>query len=151
MVTVTRRMQCPPGAVLAVLADGWSYATWVVGTSRIRGVDPAWPAPGSRIAHSAGLWPAVVNDVTESLAWEPGRRLELQARGWPVGEARVVLEVRTAPGGCVVRLSEDAARGPGRLLPRAVRSAALLPRNRETLSRLAMLAERRASDDARRP
>lgn len=151
MVTVTRRMECPPEAVLAVLADGWSYAIWVVGTSRIRGVDPAWPAPGTRIAHSAGIWPLVVNDVTESRAWEPGRRLELQARGWPAGEARVVLEVRSHADGCVVRLSEDAVRGPGRLLPKPVRSALLAPRNRETLNRLAMLAERRATHDARRP
>lgn len=143
MVTVVRRMQCPAQAVLDVLADGWSYATWVVGTSRIRGVDPTWPTPGSRIAHSAGLWPAVVNDTTSSLAWDPDGRLELQARGWPAGEARVVLEVRPAGDGCVVRLTEDADKGPGRLVPPPVRAAVIAPRNRETLRRLGMLAERR--------
>ena len=152
MVTVTRRMRCPADAVLALLADGWSYATWVVGTSRIRGVDTAWPTPGTRIAHSAGIWPLVVNDVTVALDWDrPGGRLELQARGWPAGEARVLLRVRRDGDGCVVRLDEDAVRGPGTLVPRPLRSAMLLPRNRETLQRLAMLAERRAADDATAP
>ena len=148
MVTVTRRMRCPADAVLAVLADGWSYATWVVGTSRIRGVDPGWPGVGSRIAHSAGIWPLVVDDVTVALDWDPGRgRLELQARGWPAGEARVVLRVRPDGDGCLVRLDEDAVRGPGAAVPKPVRTAVLLPRNRETLRRLALLAERRGADD----
>lgn len=148
MVTVTRRMRCPAASVLAVLADGWTYATWVVGTSRIRGVDAAWPRAGSRIAHSFGVWPAVIDDVTVALSWDPGGRLELQARGWPAGEARVLLRVRPDGDGCVVRLDEDAVRGPGVAVPRPLRTAALLPRNRETLRRLAMLAERRPADQA---
>lgn len=149
MVTVTRRMRCPADAVLAVLADGWSYATWVVGTSRIRGVDPGWPTPGALIAHSAGIWPLVVDDVTVALDWDrAGGRLELQARGWPAGEARVLLRVRPDRDGCVVRLDEDAVRGPGAAVPRPLRAAALLPRNRETLRRLAMLAERRSAGEA---
>lgn len=144
MVTVTRRVRCPADAVLAVLADGWSYATWVVGTSRIRGVDPGWPAPGSRIAHSVGIWPFAVDDVTVALDWDRARgRLELKARGWPVGEARIVLRVRPDGDGCVVRLDEDAVRGLGVAVPRPVRGAILPPRNRETLRRLALLAERR--------
>lgn len=148
MATVTRRIHCPPSAVLAVLSDGWTYATWVVGTSRIRGVDVAWPAPGSRIAHSAGVWPAVVNDTTVSLVWDPAGRLELQARGWPAGEARVVLEVRPDRSGCVVRLAEDVDRGPGRLIPAPLRDAVIVPRNRETLRRLSLLAERPPAMDS---
>lgn len=149
MVTVTRRMRCPADDVLSVLTDGWSYATWVVGTSRIRGVDASWPTPGTRIAHSAGIWPLVVDDVTVALDWDPARgRLELQARGWPAGEARVLLRVRPDGDGSVVRLDEDAVRGPGVAVPRPLRTAVLLPRNRETLHRLAMLAERRAADQA---
>lgn len=149
MVTVTRRMRCPADAVLAVLADGWSYATWVVGTSRIRGVDPGWPTPGTRIAHSAGIWPLVVDDVTVALDWDrAGGRLGLQARGWPAGEARVLLRVRPDGDECVVRLDEDAVRGPGAAVPRPLRTAALLPRNRETLRRLAMVAESRPAGQA---
>lgn len=146
MVTVTRRLRCPAHAVLAVLADGWTYAAWVVGTSRIRGVDPDWPRPGSRLAHSIGFWPVLTDDESIVLAWDPqAGRLELQARGWPAGEARVVLRVRPDGDGCIVRIDEDAVRGPGARLPKPLRKAVLVPRNRETLRRLAMLAERAAA------
>lgn len=144
MVTLTHDARCSPSDVLAVLADGWTYATWVVGTSRIRGVDPNWPAPGSRLAHSFGVWPAVIDDVTVALRWDPGRGIELQARGWPAGEARVRVDVIPHAGGARIRISEDAVKGPGTLVPKPLRSAVLVPRNRETLRRLAMLAERRA-------
>jgi hypothetical protein len=145
MATVTRELSCPPEAVLAVLADGWTYATWVVGTARIRSVDAAWPAPGSRIEHSVGIWPAVIDDVTVALQWDPGRGIELQARGWPAGEAKVRIDVRAAArDGSVVRMIEDAVQGPGTLVPRPIRSALLVARNTEALSRLAMLAEGRA-------
>ena len=145
MATVTRKFRCAPAAVLEVLADGWSYATWVVGTSRIRAVDRAWPAVGSRIAHSVGVWPALLDDVTVTRRWDPERGIDLQARGWPAGEARVQITVRPRQGGgCTVELTEDAVRGPGTLVPRPLRTAALVPRNTETLRRLAFLAERRS-------
>ena len=52
----------------------------------MRAVDDHWPQVGSRIHHSAGVWPAVINDDTEVLGCEPLRRLVLregvvQARG----------------------------------------------------------------------
>jgi hypothetical protein len=145
MVVLTRQMRCPPDDVLRVLADGWSYATWVVGSSRIRGVDAGWPAPGSRIAHSVGVWPLVINDVTIAHGWDPERGIELRARAWPAGEAHVRIQVEPHAGGCTVRMAEDAVRGPSTLIPRPVRSALLVPRNAETLRRLAMLAEGRSS------
>lgn len=148
MATVTRAMRCSPQAVLDVLADGWTYATWVVGTSRLRGVDPGFPAPGSEIAHSVGVWPAVIDDTTTVLAWHPDRGIELVARGWPAGEARVRIEVLPDGDGCTVRIVEDAVRGPGLLVPRPLRSALLVPRNTETLQRLARLAEGRSAPPA---
>ncbi|MBO3085649.1 SRPBCC family protein [Cellulomonas fengjieae] len=142
MATVTRVMHCPPERVLSVLADGWTYATWVVGTSRIRAVEPGWPAVGSRIDHSVGVWPALLDDDTTVLSWDPQQGIEVQARGWPVGEARIRIDVRSRPdGGSDVRMIEDAVRGPGTLVPRPVRTALLVPRNTETLHRLALLAE----------
>ena len=44
-------------AVWAVLSDGWGYAGWVVGTIKIRAVDPDWPSVGSRLHHAVGSWP----------------------------------------------------------------------------------------------
>jgi NAD(P)-dependent dehydrogenase (short-subunit alcohol dehydrogenase family) len=141
---VTHRVSAPPEAVWAVLADGWLYATWVVGASRIRDVDPTWPQEGSRAHHSFGLWPAVIDDTTEVLYSDPLRELVLKARGWPIGEAHVRL-VLTGDGadGTEVSIQEDAANGPGQLLPRPARQAVVVPRNRESLRRLGFLAEGR--------
>lgn len=144
MSVVERDMACPAENVLRVLADGWLYPTWVVGASRVRAVSEEWPAPGSRIAHSFGPWPLVINDETVSLAWLPDQGIELQARGWPAGEARVRIEVTSRGSGCRVRITEDAVRGPGTWVPRPLRSAALHVRNVETLRRLEWLAARKA-------
>ena len=147
MVTVVRRMDCAPAAVLDVLADGWSYVAWVVGTSRIRSVSPDWPAADARIEHSVGLWPLLLDDVTDVRSWDPEDGIELLARGWPAGEAAVRIRVRARADGCVVRMDEDAVRGPGTLVPRPLRAAVLRARNTESLRRLAYLAERRTSSD----
>ncbi|MDR7385038.1 SRPBCC family protein [Promicromonospora iranensis] len=151
MVTVTRAARCTPDAVLGVLADGWSYSSWVVGTARIRAVDPAWPEPGARILHSVGMWPALLDDETVVRAWDPQRSIELQARGWPAGEARVLIEVEPTPSGagCRIRVTEDADKGPGKILPRPARSAVIAPRNIETLRRLLLIAERQAPEQGR--
>lgn len=152
-VPVTRRIAAPPADVWAVLSDGWLYATWVVGASRIRAVDGGWPAEETRIHHSFGVWPALIDDTTRSVRVEPGRELVLNARGWPAGEA--VVRIRLEPDGpdaTVVSLEEDASAGPGRLIPGPVRQLAIVPRNTETLRRLGFLAEgRRAARLSRGP
>ena len=53
---VTRTVDAPAEAVWAVLADGWLYASWVVGASRVREVDPARrsPGPGCTTASACG-------------------------------------------------------------------------------------------------
>lgn len=140
--TLHRRVAAPAEVVWEVLADGWSYASWVVGTARIRAVDPDWPEIGSRIHHSVGLWPLLLQDFTKVEKSTPTTDLVLLARGWPVGEARVHLSVAPqAQGGCTITMTEDAVRGPGRLVPRLWRWLVLRPRNRESLHRLAMMAE----------
>ena len=147
---VTRRIAAPTSAVWAVLADGWLYANWVVGGSRIREVDPAWPAPGSRIHHSFGAWPLLLDDVTESLRCEPERELVLEAHGWPVGEATVTIVLaKDGPDATLVTLTEDATAGPGRLVPGPIRQLVIAPRNTETLRRLGFLAEGRAGRPTR--
>ena len=54
-----------PDDVFAVLGDGWLYPTWVVGASRMRAVDPAWPAEGAHLHHSLGAWPVLFDDDTQ--------------------------------------------------------------------------------------
>lgn len=145
MITVTRHVAASTQAVWGVLADGWSYATWVVGASRIRDVDAGWPSAGSRIHHSVGLWPAVIDDTTSVVSSTPERELVLTARAWPVGVAKVRLVLRESTGGCEVSMTEDATSGPGRLVPAPLRQALIAPRNREALNRLALLAEGRST------
>jgi hypothetical protein len=141
VATNRRFLSCAPEDVFAVLANGWLYPTWVVGAARMRDVDRSWPAVSASIHHSVGIWPLLINDTTSILEWDPPTHALLKARGWPLGSAHVALDVVRAPRGCTVTITEDAVEGPGRLVPRAVRTALILPRNKETLQRLAFAAE----------
>src|SRR3954454_15461447 len=87
MSTVSQLFKSPASDVWRVIADGWLYSGWVVGASRIRDVDAEWPRQGAQLHHSVGTWPFVIDDSTRVTAVEPGRSLELVARGWPMGEA----------------------------------------------------------------
>ena len=118
-----RHVEAPAAAVWGVLSDGWLYANWVVGTSRVRFVDLEWPAVGSTLQHSFGVWPAVVSDESQVLESEPDRRLVIRAEGWPMGEARVELTLDARDdGSCDVVMVEDAVAGPGTVVPRGLRS-----------------------------
>ena len=146
MTTVERVIKTTPQRVWDVLADGWLYPLWVVGATRMREVDQDWPAVGSRIHHSVGVWPAALDDDTEVVASESQHRLELQARGWPFfGEARVVLELEPVSDGTRVRMAEDAVTGPGKLVPSPLRQPLLTWRNVESLRRLAFIVEGRTA------
>jgi hypothetical protein len=141
MATNARLINASPDAVFDVLRNGWLFPSWVVGASRIRDVDSTWPAVEAKLHHSFGVWPLVIDDTTSLLEWDPPRHVKFQARGWPIGEAEVTLDVKPRGDGCVVRMHEDAAKGPGRLVPKPLRDIGLLIRNREALQRLAWLAE----------
>lgn len=139
---VRRESTATTQQVWDVIADGWTYGAWVVGASRVRSVDPGWPSPGTSLRHSIGTWPAVLDDSTSVIEADPGRRILLRARTRPVGVHTVEITVEASGSGSVVQMREDGTSGPVRLLPRAARQAALVLRNRETLHRLCLLAER---------
>ncbi len=149
MIEVNRHMKVSASEVFSVLADGWLYSGWVVGASRIRSVDAHWPAVGSRIHHSVGSWPALIDDSTSVVECVPDQRLVLQARGWPIGEGTVYLDLEDTADGCRVRMHEDASAGPGKLIPKPIRQLTIVPRNNESLRRLQLIAEGRAT--TRRP
>lgn len=138
-----RRMSCSPQSVFEVLSNGWLYPAWVVGASRMRDVDRAWPAERSALQHSVGVWPMLIDDETVSVEWAPPRRAVMRARGWPIGEALVTIEVRARGDGCLVRMQEAPVAGPANWVPRFLTDPLLSVRNRETLHRLAFLAEGR--------
>lgn len=143
MNRVEQPVNAPAAAVWRILADGWLYPLWVVGATRMRQVEDEWPAVGAKLHHSVGVWPLTLDDDTEVVEAEEGRRLMLRARAWPGGEAEVTLEIDDLGATSVVSIEEDLATGPAKLVPRPARSVLLVLRNRETLRRLAWLAERR--------
>ena len=145
MTVVSRTIEAAPEQVWSVLADGWSYPLFVVGASRMRDVDLAWPEVGTRLHHSVGLWPALVDDVTEVLELQPGARLRLRAKGWPLGEAEVEFRLRVEGAGTHVEIEETPTSGPGALVPPPARGLSLRWRNTETLRRLALVAENRTT------
>jgi uncharacterized protein YndB with AHSA1/START domain len=144
----SRVVAATPDQVWRILADGWLYPLWVVGATRMREVDDHWPAVGSRLHHSVGVWPAVLDDTTEVLESHAPALLRLRARAWPTGEAEVVLRVEPADGGTRITIVEDAVKGPARLIPGPLRHTQLAWRNAETLRRLAYLVERREATAA---
>ncbi|MGX9900097.1 SRPBCC family protein [Arthrobacter sp. SA17] len=81
MVTVSKTFLASANDVWNVIADGWLYSGWVVGASRIRDVDALWPAEGAVLHHSVGAWPLLINDKTHVTASNPGKSIELIARG----------------------------------------------------------------------
>jgi hypothetical protein len=141
----TRMMSCTPQDVFDVLSDGWSYATWVVGAARIRDVDEGWPAVGTKIHHSVGLWPMLISDNTEVEHVDAPHQLRLKVRLWPTGSGLVTLTCTPANGQTEVVMEEQLVSGPASLLPKPAQDAMLHPRNVEALRRLAYLAEGRAT------
>ena len=144
MAVTSRDFSCSVARVFEVLSDGWLLGLWVVGASRIRAVDKSWPAPGSIAHHSVGSWPLLIDDTSSVVSVVPDSSLKLRARAWPAGEADVLITLAALPGGCRVTIAEDAVKGPGQLIPKSLRTAALNWRNTESLRRLAYLAERAA-------
>ncbi|MGW0177945.1 SRPBCC family protein [Nocardia sp. NPDC003345] len=136
----------PVREVFAILADGWLYGLWVVGATHIRAVDSGWPEVGTRIHHSVGGWPLSRHDSTEVRVLDAPHGLELEARLWPAGKARIRLDLtETAPGRTEVGMAERISGGPGRFIPGPLQDLALLPRNQESLQRLAALAVGRSA------
>jgi uncharacterized protein YndB with AHSA1/START domain len=138
-----KTINATPERVWEVLSDGWLYPLFVVGASRMRDVDESWPEVGSKLHHSVGVWPGLIDDNTEVLAAEPERSLRLRAKGWPMGEAEVVFELEAAAGGTRVTIFEKPVRGPGVLVPQPLIDPVLAWRNVETLRRLAYVVEGR--------
>lgn len=126
-----------------VLAEGWNYSNWVVGTSHMRAVEDGWPAVGTKLFHASGPWPLMTRDETEVEQCTPGRSLVLTARGRPLGEAKISIELSDDGDGSNLTMTETPSAGPGKWLHNPALEAVLVRRNTEALARLAALCERR--------
>ncbi|MDI1460661.1 SRPBCC family protein [Catellatospora sp. KI3] len=144
MSRTEQTINAPVEQVFEVLADGWTYSNWVVGTAHIRDVDARWPEAGSKLHHTVGAWPLTRSHETEVLECEPPVRLALKPKLWPLGELVVVLTlVAQSAGTTRVALVEEITDGPMRAARNKVNDLLLHARNREALRRLADLAENR--------
>ena len=144
VIEVSQSVSTSAERVFAVLADGWLYPLWVVGATHMRDVDPGWPAVGTRIHHCVGPWPLNIRDATTVVAVKPGRMLELDARVWPTGAAKVrIVLTPVGDNQTHVTMGEIFDRGPGQHLPTSVQAALMRSRNIESLRRLADIAEHR--------
>lgn len=143
-MAVTRRVMTgvAPKDVFDVLRDGDSYERWVVGTRKIRGTDPGWPAPGTAIHYTIGYWPVRKDDKTTSQAYEPDAHLELEAFAWPAGSARIDIRAEEVADGTLVTIDEHPKSGPGAMVHNPVADGFIHVRNVEGLRRLEALARR---------
>jgi uncharacterized protein YndB with AHSA1/START domain len=133
---------CPPHQVWRVLADGESYARWVVGTQEIVHVDETWPAVNSALRFRVGVGPLHFTDSCIVRICEPEGRLELEAKAEPVGTARIAFRLLPWSEDTLVILDEHPLRGPAARLQGPLSELILHLRNRRILGSLARVAAR---------
>jgi hypothetical protein len=144
VATTTRLINTTPDRVFTVLADGWTYSDWVVGTAHIRNVDDGYPAVGTEIHHKAGPWPVSLHDRTTVLECERDRMLLLKIRLWPLGAGQVRFGLEPVGAAATrVTIVEQFTEGPLLGLRNKINDLALHYRNRESLRRLADIAVNR--------
>jgi uncharacterized protein YndB with AHSA1/START domain len=144
MAVNTAVVDAPPETVFSVLADPPSYASFVVGTKRIRRFDPRFPEQDSEFHHTLGVGPVpIVWDLSRVEEVVEGRRLVLRAQMRPMAVNRVAFTLRPVDAGTEVEVEEYAIEGPAALLWNPAFDALMWLRNSEMLRRLKELAERR--------
>jgi hypothetical protein len=149
---VEHLINAPPERIFAVLADGWTYSDWVVGTAHIRDVDPDWPAPGTALHHKAGPWPFSVRDTTVALDCHAPHLLVVAPKLWPLGAAKVRFElVPLGPWTTRVSITETLDEGRLRFVRNVLENVALRWRNKESLRRLGDLATHRVPARTEQP
>jgi uncharacterized protein YndB with AHSA1/START domain len=125
-----------PESVFAVLDDACAYPRWVVGTRRVRRVDPSWPQVGAQFHHAVGTAAGELHDSSKMLERDPPRKMVLEVRFRPTGVARVEINVIPESGGSTITLEETPLCGPISRVPRFVVDALLAVRNALSLQRL---------------
>jgi uncharacterized protein YndB with AHSA1/START domain len=141
VVRVESRTDAAPEQVWRLLADPYTWADWVAGTSAIRAADAHWPAVGARLYHRFGPRALAVRGHTTVVDVEPASRIGLLASAPPYALVRIEITVDGTGERTRVALCEQVVGGLGMRLPR-VCGVVQRARNRRSLHRLIELAER---------
>ena len=137
-------IDAPPERVFAVLADWRSYGYWVVGSRKMRGSDPGFPAAGTRFHHQVGVGPLHLNDHTQVLEVHQPTKLILKAKARPfLGTAVVDMTMEARDGGTHVVMREDPGDAMTAFIFNPITHLLVRGRNVESLKRLKELAEHR--------
>ena len=148
MASNERTIKATPEQIWAVLADPMCYDRWVVGAKDIRTADGTWPEPGSLLHHTSGVGPLEVKDNTKVLESEPPHRLVMEARGRPVGIARIELRLEPVGSATKVTMIEEAVRPAPIKLANPALDPLIHSRNTETLRRLEEATHERLAAEA---
>ena len=119
-----------------MLADPYTYEHWVVGAKDIRTADGTWPEKDSTLQHTSGFGPLNLKDNTKVIESDPPKRLVLEARGRPLGIARIEIDLKPQGSSTVVAMTEYAVRPEPAKRLNPVLDPFLHSRNVETLRRL---------------
>jgi uncharacterized protein YndB with AHSA1/START domain len=130
------RTRAEPEKVFDVLDNPYAYPRWVVGARRVRGVDPSWPAAGSRFHHALGTAAGELHDSSKVIERDRPHRMVLEVRFRPTGVARVAIRVAPGHSGSTIILEETPTDGPVSRLPRFIIEPLLTLRNALSLQRL---------------
>jgi hypothetical protein len=141
MAVRTAHVDVRPQKIFDVLRDGQQYARWVIGTKRIRSVDPRWPKVGSSLHFTAGVGPLQVRDRTVVRGYRKNRMLELEAFAKRLGSARVRIEVKPERRGSRVIIDEHPLRGPIAWAHNPFGELLIILRNRRMLKHLRTIVE----------
>ena len=125
-----------PDAVFDVLEDAYAYPRWVVGARRIRRVDAAWPAVGSKFHHALGTVAGELHDSSKVLEHDRPARMALEVRFRPTGVATVLIDVVAEGSGSHVTIEESPKCGLVARLPKLLVDPLLRARNALSLQRL---------------
>ncbi len=147
MAYTSREIEAGARQAFAVLIDPESYPRWLVGARAVRGVDPAWPKPGSKFHHVVGFGPLRIADSSEVLDIdESAMVLKLEVRARPLIAAVATFRVVGDDSRCVITLQEEPSLRTIGNLVRPVMDPATHVRNHRSLRRLAEVIEQRESD-----
>ena len=144
MACTERTMQATPEQIWAVLADPETYEHWVVGAKDTRDAEGVWPEPGSALQHTSGFGPFELKDNTKVLEADPPRHIVLEARGRPLGIARIELTLEPEGSATKVRMVEEVVRPLHARSMNPALNPLIHSRNVETLRRLEELARKGA-------